>query len=233
LHLSPCTGHPTEWMHHICVTAGVRRRQRANARNDESSCPPASYNSHGDGLTTIDEAGLEQLLQRCAARDAAALHALYQRMAPQLLAVLTSMLRTRAAAEDALQDVFIRIWNQAGQFEQIKGRPTSWMVAIARYRAIDLLRGSRVTVQLEQAELAGAEQLQVENPTDRMEFSSASTALGRCLRLLGAPQRQCLVLAYANGLSQERIAQSVGQPLGTVKSWMRRGLQALRACMET
>ena len=184
-------------------------------------------------VSTIDESALEELLRRCAARDASALQALYQHIAPQLLAVLTSMLRTRAAAEDALQDVFIRIWNQAGQFEQIKGRPTSWMVAIARYRAIDLLRGTRLTVQLEQAELAGAEQLQVESPTERMEFRAASNALARCMGLLGAPQRQCLVLAYTNGLSQERIAQSVGQPLGTVKSWMRRGLQALRECMGT
>jgi len=161
------------------------------------------------------------------------MQSLYERIAPQLLAVLTSILRTRAAAEDALQDVFIRIWRQAGQYEQIKGRPLSWMVAIARYRAIDLLRATRITVQLERAELAGAEQLQIESPTENMEFGATAASLGRCLRLLNASQRQCLVLAYTNGLSQERIAQSISQPLGTVKSWMRRGLLSLRECMET
>jgi RNA polymerase sigma-70 factor, ECF subfamily len=183
-------------------------------------------------LTTIDESGLEELLHRCAGRDESAMQSLYERIAPQLLAVLVSILRTRAAAEDALQDVFIRIWQQAGDYQQIKGRPTSWMVAIARYRAIDLLRARRVTVQLETAELAGAEQLQVECPADRMEFRSATASLERCLGLLAAPQRQCLVLAYNNGLTQERIAQSIGQRLGTVKSWMRRGLLSLRECME-
>ncbi|MEJ0098827.1 MAG: sigma-70 family RNA polymerase sigma factor [Pseudomonadota bacterium] len=182
-------------------------------------------------MSTIDEPELEALLLRCAARDEAAMQSLYQRIAPQLLAVLISILRTRAAAEDALQDVFIRIWRQAGQYEQIKGRPLSWMVAIARYRAIDLLRATRVTVQLEQAELAGASQLQIESPTEHMEFGTASTLLAHCMQRLNDSQRQCLVLAYTNGLSQERIAQSVGQPLGTVKSWVRRGLLALRECM--
>jgi len=109
------------------------------------------------------------------------MQSLYERIAPQLLAVLTSILRTRAAAEDALQDVFIRIWRQAGQYEQIKGRPLSWMVAIARYRAIDLLRATRITVQLERAELAGAEQLQIESPTENMEFGATAASLGRCL----------------------------------------------------
>jgi RNA polymerase sigma factor (sigma-70 family) len=181
----------------------------------------------------LDGSELDDLLGRCARRDAAALQALYARTAPQLLAVLVRMLGSRPAAEDALQDVFIRIWQQAQQFEPVKGRAMAWMVAIARNRAIDLQRAGRPTVLLDAAELAGAEQLQVEGPAESAEFGAALVALRRCLDSLGASQRLCLLLAYQRGLTHERIALSIGQPLGTVKSWVRRGLQSLRACMES
>lgn len=183
--------------------------------------------------TTLDGSELDELLGRCAHRDAGALQALYARTAPQLLAILVRMLGTRAAAEDALQDAFIRIWQQAGQFERNKGRAMAWMVAVARNRAIDLQRAGRATVLLEAAELAGAEQLRVEGPAESAEFGAAHEALRRCLEILGAAQRQCLLLAYQRGLTHERIALAIGQPLGTVKSWVRRSLQNLRACMES
>ena len=180
-----------------------------------------------------DNRRLEDLLRRCAARDAAALRELYGHTASQLLAVLMRILRTRAAAEDALQDVFIRIWQQAGQYDEIKGRAISWMVSIARNRAIDLLRAARPMVLLETAELAGAEQLRVEGPAERAEFGATQAALQRCLALLAQAQRQCVQLAYQHGLTQEQIAQAENQPLGTVKTWIRRGLQSLRTCIES
>jgi RNA polymerase sigma-70 factor (ECF subfamily) len=180
-----------------------------------------------------DNAVLEPLLRRCAARDAAALDELYRLTAPRLLAVLMRMLRIRAQAEDALQDVYVRVWQQAAQFDDQKGRVMAWLVSIARNRAIDLQRAQRATVLLDAAELAGAEQLRVVAESDTTEFSAASRALQHCLELLGGAQKRCLVLAYQHGLTQERIAQTTGEALGTVKSWMRRGLQSLRVCMES
>ena len=115
--------------------------------------------------------------------------------APQMWGILMRMLGSRAIAEDALQDAFIRIWQQAAQFEPIKDRARSWMVAIARNRAIEVQRARQPTV------------------------------------LLAAAQRQCLLLAYQRGLTGDNIALSIGQPLGSVKSWVRRGLQNLMACM--
>ena len=182
---------------------------------------------------TVDSNELEDLLQRCAAHDSAALQSLYTRAAPQLLGILVRLLGSRVVAEDVLQDAFIRIWQQAGQFDRIKGRAMSWMVAIARNRAIDVQRATRPTVLLDAAELAGAEQLQVAGPADSAEFGSAGDALRRCLGLLATAQRQCLLLAYQRGFAQEKIAQSIGKPLGTVKSWVRRGLQTLKSCLET
>jgi RNA polymerase sigma-70 factor (ECF subfamily) len=178
-----------------------------------------------------DNAELEPLLQRCATRDQAALASLYERAGPQLLGVLMRLLRNRAMAEDALQDVFVRVWQQASQFDQHRGRAMAWLVSIARNRAIDLQRSQRVTVMLDAAELAGAEQLQDSGGMENTEYGAAHQALQRCLTLLGAPQRRCLQLAYQHGLTQEKIALSLGLPLGSVKSWVRRGLQSLRECL--
>src|SRR5215468_5480471 len=95
-----------------------------------------------------DGAELEALLARCAAGDRSALEPLYARVAPILLAVLIRMLRRRDVAEDALQDVFVSVWQRARQFDPIRGRPLAWLVSMARYRAIDLQRARRPAVAL-------------------------------------------------------------------------------------
>ncbi|HEY0767952.1 MAG TPA: sigma-70 family RNA polymerase sigma factor [Steroidobacteraceae bacterium] len=179
-----------------------------------------------------DSAELEVLLARCAAKDAAALATLYVRVAPVLLAVVMRMLRRRDLAEDVLQDVFVKVWQQASQFDHIRGRPLAWLVSIARYRAIDLQRGSRPTLVLSDAEAALEPQLQVADPAERADAGMGS-ALLRCLELIGAPQRRCLVLAYEQGLTHHEIARTLGESLGTVKSWVRRSLLSLRRCMES
>ncbi len=140
----------------------------------------ATYLKRGETESVaVDSEELEQLLQRCARRDGAALQALYQRSAPQLLGILMRMLGSRAAAEDALQDTFISIWQQAAQYERIKGRAMSWMVTIARNRAIDMQRATRPTVLLDAAEIAGAEQLRVAPASDGTEFGATQAALQR------------------------------------------------------
>src|SRR5215471_18311180 len=93
--------------------------------------------------TDLDEQ-LQALLDRCAAADSSALERLYELVSPVLFACLTRILRRRALAEEALQDVFVSIWQRAGQFQSARGRPMAWMVSIARYRAIDLLRHERL-----------------------------------------------------------------------------------------
>ncbi len=181
----------------------------------------------------LETRALEDLLQACGRQDAAALKELYTRTAPQLLGILVRLLGNRASAEDVLQDAFVSIWQRAYQYDQFKGRAMSWMVAIVRNRAIDMQRASRPTIMLDTAELAGAEQLQVAGPAENTEFGSAGRSLSRCLGLLNTAQRQCLLLAYQSGLTQERIALAMKQPLGSVKSWVRRGLQSLKGCLES
>jgi RNA polymerase sigma-70 factor (ECF subfamily) len=153
-------------------------------------------------------------------------------VAPILLAVLVRMLRRRDLAEDALQDVFVSVWQRAGQFDPIRGRALAWLTSVARYRAIDLQRAARPAVAL--SEVSALEpQLQSESLADASEMLGAGTRLLRCLERIAAPQRHCLMLAYQEGLTHSEIARAVNEPLGTVKSWVRRSLIALRRCLES
>ena len=179
-----------------------------------------------------DGAELEALLSRCAAGDRAALETLYARVAPILLAVLMRILRRRDVAEDALQDVFVSVWQRAHQFDPIRGRALAWLVSMARYRAIDLQRAARPALPL--SEVSALEpQLQSESPLEGGEMLGTGALLMRCLEQIAAPQRRCLMLAYEEGLTHSEIARAVNEPLGTVKSWVRRSHMALRRCLES
>jgi RNA polymerase sigma-70 factor (ECF subfamily) len=184
-----------------------------------------------DSDATFDEQ-LQNLLDRCASSDAAALQHLYKLVSPVLFASLTRILRRRALAEEALQDVFVSIWQRAGQFRTTRGRPMAWMMSIARYRAIDLLRRERHAPTLmpdlpEQAEIGA------DPDAGTPAWLSGAALLERCVALLSSQQRHCLELAFVGGSSHEDIARVTGSPLGTVKSWIRRGLQSLRQCLES
>jgi len=179
-----------------------------------------------------DGAELDALLARCAAGEAAALERLYQQVAPILLAVLMRMLRRRDLAEDVLQDVFVKVWQQAKQFDAMRGRALPWLVSVARNRAIDVRRANRPVMAFSDVHAA----LDVETdeaPPQGAERLAMGAALLRCLEQIAAQQRRCLVLAYEQGLSHGEIARAVGEPLGTVKSWVRRSLASLRRCLES
>jgi len=171
---------------------------------------------------------LQELLDRCAGGDSAALQRLYELAAPTLFGCLTRILRRRALAEEALQDVFVSIWQRAGQFRATRGHPMAWMMSIARYRAIDLLRHERSAPLLvpELPERAEVDQ------EEASPWIPAATLMERCLAALTDRQRNCLELAFAGGRSHEDISRLTGSPLGSVKSWIRRGLQSLRQCLE-
>ncbi|HTP39026.1 MAG TPA: sigma-70 family RNA polymerase sigma factor [Steroidobacteraceae bacterium] len=185
--------------------------------------------------TSLDPRLLEQLIARCAQRDPRALEELYRVAAPALFGCLMRMLHRREVAEDALQDVFVRIWQRAGQFDQVRGRAQAWLFSIARYRAIDEIRGGGgrgrdLPLDETHSELPAPDASQAEAG---VEFSARESALNRCLEMLGVAQRRCVTLAFVEGYSHDQIAAMVASPLGTVKSWLRRGLSSLRECLES
>ncbi|MEO7387363.1 MAG: sigma-70 family RNA polymerase sigma factor [Gammaproteobacteria bacterium] len=174
-----------------------------------------------------------ELLRRCATGDKVAFQELYRATAPQLFAVLLRILNRRDLAEEALQDTFVRIWMNAGTYRPGRGQPLTWMISIARYRAVDLYRRSRAEglVADSEDELAAAESTEP-GPVALTELAHDSRALHHCLDQLSADQQRSIRLAYMTGYTHEQIAVVTKAPLGTVKSWVRRGLLALKSCLD-
>src|SRR3979490_3174293 len=134
---------------------------------------------------------LQSLLDRCAAADASALERLYELASPFLFACLTRILRRRALAEEALQDVFVSIWQRAGQFHSARGGPMAWMMSIARYRAIDLLRHER-SAPLLVPELPEMNTSNTDAGNESAPWMPAEGLMERCLSLLSEQQQRCL-----------------------------------------
>lgn len=172
------------------------------------------------------EVELAQLLQRCAAQDSTAFRELYDKTSPILFARLLRMLRRRPVAEEVLQDVYVRIWQRAGQFQESRGKPLAWMVTIARYCAIDLMRRERVSLVSDE----GLEQMPDESNAEAGAFDKPQN-FDLCIGQLNPVTRQCLTLAFVEGRSHDEIARLTTNPLGSVKSWIRRGLLALKECL--
>ena len=176
---------------------------------------------------------IELLLGRCAQRDERALQELYQLISGQLLGVLMRILRRRAVAEEALQDVMVKIWERADQYVAYRGRAMSWITAIARYRAIDLLRRQQAATSIDDAPAEALVDITAADFVDSTSSARMRKALNDCFSKLTAEQRRCLELAYVDGYSQDQIAGEIDSPLGTVKSWIRRGLASLKRCLDS
>jgi RNA polymerase sigma-70 factor (ECF subfamily) len=193
------------------------------------------------------DAQLPGLLARCALGDRLAFRRLYDATAARLLGVIAQLVGRGALAEDILQDVYVRIWKSAGQYRADAGTPMAWMAAAARYRAIDHLRARAARPEIAVGDLPArpghGEDDDGDDLTRRQpdpdpgpdagtDARASASAVQDCLDTLLAPQRQSIKLAFYQGLSHGEIADHLGAPLGTVKGWVRRGLIALRACLE-
>ena len=183
---------------------------------------------------------LSQLLARAGMGDRAAFAALYAKSSPHLFAVILRICRDRGQAEDILQEVYVNVWRAASAFDAAQSQPLTWLTSIARNRAIDGLRRAQAQPQLQTATGADDEDSDVYDqtaddrpgPLDLLSQASDARALSQCLQDLTSPQRQSVALAFYDGLSHAEVADKMGQPLGTVKSWVRRALLALKACLE-
>ena len=181
------------------------------------------------------DAELTALLDRIAHEDAAALKALYDRVASLLFGVAMRVLRRQEWAEDVLQESFLTIWRSAGAYRASLSPPLAWMGLIVRSRALDLLRRhaaerGHLTQELDEA-LADTLAGEAPNPMDSADASQQARALHGCLQQLEAAQREVLSLAYLRDLSHAELSTQLRLPLGTVKTWIRRGLAQLRGCM--
>jgi len=183
---------------------------------------------------------LSQLLARAGMGDRAAFARLYEKSSPHLFAVVLRICRDRAQAEDILQEVYVSVWRAASGFDAAQSQPLTWLTSIARNRAIDSLRRAQTQPRLQSASATDDEDTDVYDqtaddrpgPLDLLARASDARALAQCMEDLSAPQRSSVALAFFDGLSHAEVAQQLGQPLGTVKSWVRRALLALKRCLD-
>ncbi|ULQ47909.1 sigma-70 family RNA polymerase sigma factor [Flagellatimonas centrodinii] len=175
---------------------------------------------------------LVALLRATAERDVLAFRRLYEATSSHLFGLLVRMLRQRDWAEEALQDCYLKIWNRAESYAPDKGTPLAWMMTIARYRALDLLRARREHLSLDD-DSGRPEPIDLEpGPADDAETQEQLHRLEDCLTELPDEQRRSVLLAYYEGYTHSELASQLSSPLGTVKSWVRRGLSRLRECLD-
>ena len=167
------------------------------------------------------------LLRAIARRDELALASLYDRYRLILFGLLTRILTSREEAEDVLQEVFLQVWRRAADFDEQRGRPFTWLVTLARSRAIDRLRVLASRQRLADSAAQNAPDEASDAATDTLH-SEQREIVGRALAKLPEEQRHTLNLAYFEGLTQSEIAEKLGTPLGTVKTRMRSGMIKLR-----
>lgn len=171
---------------------------------------------------------LPTLLRRTARGDQRAFAELYDLTSPRLFSLCLHLLPNRAMAEEALQDAYTKIWYNAKEYHSERGSVMGWMTSITRYRAIDMLRVYKPSDELDQRALHTKE-----DPSFQWAMNwEEATALQGCLEELDQNQRYSIILAFMEGLSHQQVVKRLEEPLGTVKSWIRRGLMSLRRCLD-
>lgn len=185
---------------------------------------------------------LSRLLARAGLGDRAAFATLYEQTSSHLLGVVLRIQRDRAQAEDILQEVYVNVWRAAQSFDAAQSQPLTWLSSIARNRAIDSLRRTQTQPQFRSTITANDEEEtdvydtvadDAPGPLDLLSRASDARALSSCMQGLSAQQRQSVALAFFDGLSHAEVAEQMRQPLGTVKSWVRRALMSLKSCLES
>jgi RNA polymerase sigma-70 factor (ECF subfamily) len=178
---------------------------------------------------------LAELLARTALADQAAFAELYRLTSARLFGVALRMLRDPAAAEETLQDAYVSLWHHAGTYDAAKSQPLTWMTRVVRNRCLDRLRRREVdTVTLAGADDEGDLDVPAPGPTpvDLLLAGADAQSVRGCVDALEGAQKQAIALAFFQGLSHAELAAALREPLGTVKSWVRRGLERLKHCLE-
>lgn len=176
-------------------------------------------------------AELSRLLAASADGDRDAFAALYDATSAKLYGIALRILRRTDLAEEAVQDAYVRIWRRASDFDPGRASAIAWMAAIARNRAFDIARLKREVSLDEAPDLTEAASDGL-SPEAAAELSDELRRLASCLGELDEERRSAVMLAYRSGFSREELARRFGRPVGTIKTWLRRSLVSLKACLE-
>jgi RNA polymerase sigma-70 factor (ECF subfamily) len=184
----------------------------------------------GWGLNVRTSAELVWLLAAVAKGDRAAFDRLYEATRAKLYGVVLRILRRSDLADEVIQDTYVRIWTSAAQFDPVLASPITWMVAIARNRAIDLVR-KKSDVSIEEVPEAMEIAADTPDPLAARELSDELKRLLACVGRLDGDRRKLVLLAYYDGYSREQLAVQFDKPVNTIKTWLRRSLLEIRECM--
>jgi RNA polymerase sigma-70 factor (ECF subfamily) len=183
-----------------------------------------------------DSSPLQQDLARVALGDRAAFERVYQATSAHLFGVALRILARRDAAEDVLQEAFVSVWHHAGSYQAASSQPMTWLISIVRNKALDVVRSAAVRHETSMPEGSDGEELEFadERPGALALLMAGAEALAirGCMEALDASHRQSLALAYYHGMSHSEVAAHLQAPLGSVKAWVRRGLERLKKCLE-
>jgi RNA polymerase sigma-70 factor (ECF subfamily) len=177
---------------------------------------------------TGETASLGDLLLATAEGDRTAFAELYDRTSAKLFGIVLRILTERSMAEDAMQDAYVKIWRNASGYDASRGSPITWLATIARNVAIDIQRREQPAGRRRD------DSVELETLADHAAPPSAETlaSLRACLDRLDGDQRALILAAYLRGDSREELAERLGHPMGTIKSWLHRGLARLKACLD-
>lgn len=176
-----------------------------------------------------------ELLRKTAQGDKRSFEQLYERFSGVLFATALRVVNNQEAAEDVIQDVFIQIWEKAPLYDPNRGKPLTWAVTLTRNKAIDRLRSLQRRARLQddvEREAATFEQFDGRSGLDGVESMEKGALVREAMKRLTADQRQALEMAFFSGLTQTEIAERLGEPLGTIKARIRRGMMKLREVIE-
>lgn len=182
-----------------------------------------------------DQSELKQWIAATARSDRDAFRRLYDAASPKLFGFALRILKKDEWAEEALQDAFLSIWNNAAQYQPQLAAPLTWMAAIVRNKALDALRRRDDDMELE-GETFGMDVLEAfessaPSPYASLQTSEDARALAHCLGTLESLHRQAIAMAFFHDLSHAEVATQMSLPIGTIKTWIRRGLMRLQTCL--
>jgi len=178
----------------------------------------------------LTPAELIWLLASVAKGDEAAFERLYAATRAKLFGVVLRILRRQDLAEEVVQEAYVKIWNSAGQFNPSLASPITWMVSIARNRAIDVVR-KRSEASIEDEPVAMEVASDIPDPLARREMTEELKRILECIGQLDPERQKLVLLAYYNGWSREQLSEKFNTPLNTVKTWLRRSMIEVRGCL--